>query len=480
MTSLVYSGDSDANHGMGYYHSDALAWSGGWHDGDAWSWHDGQWQWADSGVSSGSAWEGWWSDAGLSQDATLAWQGSSFSTTAYGGHVDPKSVADERTAQIHFAKTYQVLSEAIEKYPAAFREKLSFLDLGCAPGGFSQRMLEELYEGGSGFGVTLPFEVGGFPLLLHDPRFHVQACNLMELQSPADLECLELVDVIMADAQDLGKRSPANQREAKRRNKNSRNSKQQGDESELAAVGATCAALGIWALTLQEIRLGLGKLREGGTFFFRFGWRGRGDQEDHWYREAIMRLLGLILAVFKEVLPFKSEIYHQADPCFYVVAAGFDREGYVSGALESRLGEAIQSIIACQDVGDLPQCIETLAEFSTPENHQKIDELLDTVGRVRAIGLSSRSTVEAGGRESPEAQLIIRPVPYHLTMQRLRERMEQFGKIAYIRRRSHAIGVGADALIQFVQPAHAKMALEAVNEMKVLGGTVIARLGKTT
>lgn len=23
-----------------------------------------------------------------------------------------------------------------------------------------------------------------------------------------------------------------------------------------------------------------------GTFFFRFGWRGRGVQEEHWYREA--------------------------------------------------------------------------------------------------------------------------------------------------------------------------------------------------
>ena len=33
-------------------------------------------------------------------------------------------------------------------------------------------------------------------------------------------------------------------------------------------------------------------------------------------------------------------------------------------------------------------------------------------------------------------------------------------EIAYIKRRSHAIGVGADALIQFAQPAHAAYALE--------------------
>ena len=39
-----------------------------------------------------------------------------------------------------------------------------------------------------------------------------------------------------------------------------------------------------------------------------------------------------------------------------------------------------------------------------------------------------------------------------------------FAEIAYIKRRSHAIGVGADALIQFAQPAHAACALEATKQ----------------
>ncbi|CAK9094786.1 unnamed protein product [Durusdinium trenchii] len=223
--------------------------------------------------------------------------------------------------------------------------------------------------------------------------------------------------------------------------------------------------------------LGLGMLKAGGTFFFRFGWRGRGVQEEHWYREAIMRLLGLVLAYFDEVFPFKSEIYHQVQFLWNLllqfVSARREHFMHTPISLGTRLSSAIQKIIICQAYEDLPECIETLAEFSTPENHQRIDELLDKVGRVRAIGLSSRSTVQA--KESPEAQLVISPVPYHLTMQVLRQRMECFGKIAYIRRRSHAIGVGADALIQFAQPAHAACALEAVNDMKVLGPTVIAR-----
>ncbi|CAK9014604.1 U4/U6.U5 tri-snRNP-associated protein 1 (SNU66 homolog) (hSnu66) (Squamous cell carcinoma antigen recognized by T-cells 1) (SART-1) (hSART-1) (U4/U6.U5 tri-snRNP-associated 110 kDa protein) (allergen Hom s 1) [Durusdinium trenchii] len=167
------------------------------------------------------------------------------------------------------------------------------------------------------------------------------------------------------------------------------------------------------AINREAKKRSKGSRAKQGTFFFRFGWRGRGVQEEHWYREAIMRLLGLVLAYFDEAMWLSS---------------------------------AIQKIIICQAYEDLP-------EWLGHEDPGKITQ----------------------AKESPEAQLVISPVPYHLTMQVLRQRMECFGKIAYIRRRSHAIGVGADALIQFAQPAHAACALEAVNDMKVLGPTVIAR-----
>jgi len=221
--------------------------------------------------------------------------------------------------------------------------------------------------------------------------------------------------------------------------------------------------------------IGLGSLRSSGTFFFRFGWRGKGSHEEWWYREATMRLLSLLLVHFAEVAPFKSESYHQADPCFYVVATGFRREDWLAASLESRLREAIELIVKCERVDDLPRCIETMAEFATEEMHTRIDGLLDMVARMRAIGLSSRKTVEVQGRESPEAAVWISPVPYSLTMQRLRENMERYGKISYIKRRAHPVGVGADALIQFMQPAHATQALEAINSLKVLGHSVNAR-----
>merc|ERR1719401_2552450 len=100
--------------------------------------------------------------------------------------------------------------------------------------------------------------------------------------------------------------------------------------------------------------------------------------------------------------------------------------------------------------------------------------MLEAVGRLRAIGMASRHRVEGGGR-NPEAALYISPVPFSLTLQRLRERLERHGKILNIKRRDHPVGVGADAIIQFAQPAHASHALEAISELKLLGPGVAAR-----
>eukprot|EP00971_Amphidinium_carterae_P261839 5194015-Amphidinium_carterae.2 len=54
----------------------------------------------------------------------------------------------------------------------------------------------------------------------------------------------------------------------------------------------------ITVVSRKELMLGFGSLREGhhaaqlrtrlgGTFFFRFGWRGNGDSEEFWYLEAL-------------------------------------------------------------------------------------------------------------------------------------------------------------------------------------------------
>merc|ERR1712216_757455 len=117
---------------------------------------------------------------------------------------------------------------------------------------------------------------------------------------------------------------------------------------------------------------------------------------------------------------------------------------------------------------------EVMAEFATTEMRERTEELLDAVGKLRAIGVSSRRHHEGDGRPTPAAAIWISPVPMSLTMQKIREILERYGKISYVRRRAHAVGVGADALVQFTQPAHATCALKAVTDMMVLGQGVKA------
>lgn len=384
---------------------------------------------------------------------------------------------DDHTARVHFQKTYGVLAEILEAHPAAFERVSSFLDLGCAPGGFSQRLLEE-HPTARGLGVTMPLDGGGFPMLLQDERLQVKACDLMSLREPQDLQFdASPVDVCMADAQDLGRRTnPQHNHGAGRgRGKAAKAAaEKEAKTRENAGVQASLPVLGIWALTLQEILLGLENLATGGTFVFRFGWRGRGANEEPWYREATHLLFALVLAHFADVVAFKSEFSHQADASFYVVATAFQREEFIAAELGAKLRDMIGHVIDCSKTADLPWCMEALLPYLTPDIRARITEMLDEVGRKRAIGLASRHRVEAA-RASPEAAIWISPVPFSLTMQRLRERLERIGKISNLKRRSHPIGVGADALVQFAQPAHATAALEAVNDMKILGPSVVAK-----
>ena len=60
-----------------------------------------------------------------------------------------------------------------------------FMDLGCAPGGFSSFLLDdERCLGGAG--VTLSSSAGGFPTRLRRPNFFMQQRDLFELV-PEDL-----------------------------------------------------------------------------------------------------------------------------------------------------------------------------------------------------------------------------------------------------------------------------------------------------
>lgn len=438
----------------------ASGWAGSsaWQTQECWLGGDDDAWWASGSAANGWNQAGWW--------GTPASQAPAYTTT------------DEHTARVHFTKTYQVLSEVLEAHPAAFKDTSSFLDLGCAPGGFAARLLQE-HPSSWGFGVTLPVEAGGFPILLEHDRFQVQACNLMELTCE-DLDCpIDSVDVCLADAQDLGRRTNPSNQQPKGRGKAGKGGRAAagGVKATSGGVHAACAVLGIWAMTLQELMLGFSRLRTRGTLCFRFGWRGRGQNEEAWYREATTRLFALLFLYFAEVASFKSEFSHQADASFYVVASGFIRDDYCAKGLDQKLREAIQYVLECEIVSDLPWCFEDLIGNTVEkETRKRITEMLEKIGRLRAIGMASRHRVEAATTENPKAAMIwISPVPFHLTMPRLRECLERYGKIVGIKRRAHPVGVGADAMVQFVQEAHATAALEAISQWKVLGPTITAQ-----
>eukprot|EP00929_Paragymnodinium_shiwhaense_P098894 TRINITY_DN60417_c0_g1_i1.p1 TRINITY_DN60417_c0_g1~~TRINITY_DN60417_c0_g1_i1.p1 ORF type:complete len:497 (+),score=89.05 TRINITY_DN60417_c0_g1_i1:44-1534(+) len=453
----------------------------GWSDAHAWNWsNDGSW---DSGGISNDWWhssDGWWSlpashnykghgrgSGGKIQPVAdvvpgpPGASGGALSAT-FGSH------SDEHTARVHFGKTHQVLGDIMESHPDAFKKVNSFLDLGCAPGGFVSRLLEA-FPSAAGFGVTLPVQDGGFPMLITHAKLNVQCRDLMGIAGVKDLGLPDsgLVDVCTADAQDLGRRTTAGPK-----GRRGKGAAKATAETYDGGVGAVCGVLGIWALTLQEVLLALSALCDGGTFIFRFAWRGRERREEAWYRQSTHRLLAFVYAHFKDVSRYKSEFSHQAHSCFYLVCSCFRRDQFVEGNIDKRLEEARDRAAKCSKTSDLPWCMEGLAEFATSDFVEQVDKMLEEVGRLRQIGLASRQHVEETGKASPEAALWISPVPFSLTLPRLRERLERYGKIVNIKRRSHPIGVGADALVQFMQPAHASQALEAINQLGILGPNI--------
>lgn len=437
-----------------------------WQPNDAQFWPAMGWG-ADPWCTDGAGVQGWAVD-GWCTDGWDNWAGYPVAFMAPnmpGFTLTAIDAEEDNTARIHFGKTYMVLSEIIEKHPIAFGNVSVFLDFGCAPGGFSYRLLEE-QPFAQGFGVTMPVDSGGFPMVFADERLRVTGCDLMSLWSVQEIGCTGEVDLCLADAQDLGRRI-THVRGWKGAGRRFTGSGGKG-------VGATCPVLGIWALTLQEFALGFDSLREGGSFVFRFGWRGRITSEDMWYQTATHRLFALVFSLFAEVEHLKSEFSHQADSSFYIVASGFRRGVYTSTRLSEDIREAVKRVHQCERSLDLPWCVECLAQFMEPDVEARIEGLLDIVGKLRAIGLSSRLRQHDAGH-CAECSIFITPVPSNLTSQYLRDVLEQFGKVLNIRRRKHAVGSGADAFVRFAQPTHATTALDAIATQQVLGPNVVAK-----
>ena len=117
---------------------------------------------------------------------------------------------DEEGTMIHFQKCYYTFQElfdspCLKKF--AHHDKIAFLDIACAPGGFSQYLLDH-FPNSFGRGITLPENFGGFPVCVQTPHYHPHNGNsrfqlfyfdLLSMSDPYDSQIS--VDIVIGDAQ---------------------------------------------------------------------------------------------------------------------------------------------------------------------------------------------------------------------------------------------------------------------------------------
>jgi hypothetical protein len=197
---------------------------------------------------------------------------------------------------------------------------LVFLDIACAPGGFSQYLLDH-FPASRGYGITLPAELGGFPIAVRTfPMNRFKTCYFDLLSHPMSPPPTipELVDVAIGDAQYFPRSQEALEEYNGRK-----------------AGTVTGGRLG---LLLREFVIAFDSLREGGIFIFRFVvW-----EKVH---VNILRLFFLCFELFEDVKPFKSEYQHTADCTFYAVCSGFKKQRYFDLKVYTQLKAAYARVV---------------------------------------------------------------------------------------------------------------------------------------
>jgi hypothetical protein len=197
---------------------------------------------------------------------------------------------------------------------------LVFLDIACAPGGFSQYLLDH-FPTSHGFGITLPEYLGGFPIAVETfpmDRFKICYFDLLSHPMSPSPTMSEQVDIAIGDAQYFPRSQDALEEYQGRK-----------------AGTVTGGRLG---LLLREFVIAFDSLREGGIFIFRFVvW-----EKVH---ANILRLFFLCFDLFQDVKPFKSEYQHTADCTFYAVCSGFKKQRYHDLKVDTHLKAAYARVL---------------------------------------------------------------------------------------------------------------------------------------
>lgn len=235
--------------------------------------------------------------------------------------------SDSHGTWIHFQKCYSTFQEFFENENRYLLldflpvdRPLRFVDIACAPGGFSQYLLDH-FPYSQGYGITLPEELGGFPMAVTahpSERFRVCFFDLLSHPMAPAPVIHDRVDFAIGDAQYFPR------------------SQEALDEYKGRKAGTVTG--GRLGLLLREFVIALESLNEGGVFVFRFVvW-----EKVH---ANILRLFFLCFDLFETVQPFKSEYQHTADCTFYAVCCGFKRPVYEEQKIGVQLRAAYARVI---------------------------------------------------------------------------------------------------------------------------------------
>eukprot|EP00929_Paragymnodinium_shiwhaense_P094080 TRINITY_DN544_c0_g1_i1.p1 TRINITY_DN544_c0_g1~~TRINITY_DN544_c0_g1_i1.p1 ORF type:complete len:544 (+),score=123.58 TRINITY_DN544_c0_g1_i1:131-1762(+) len=359
----------------------------------------------------------------------------------YGGQAGSvTAVSKEYETEVHFQKCWGVMAELFEAHddfnalipPEGFK----FLDLGCAPGGFSSFLLDDP-RCKAGFGVTLPSLSGGFPVRVRRPNFFLQQGDLFEIGFN-DLLASK-VNVCICDAQYL-------------RNNISWDDKYKG-------VRCRSKQHGVWALLCKQMWLGLSKLETGGIIIFRFGWRDPGDHcpATRWYKKMTVRLFTILHDLFDEVRDVKSDYFNALQSSFYVACTNFDREKFEFRQVGKLLGNAFNYLITTEieDSNEL-EFLEAVDRIRTDETDNAINDMLDRINKLRLINEGSRRRHQQREVETkdPRAVLFIADLPIGTTDEELQSALSIFGRVMSMDRSGDSEKVS----VQFALASHARQA----------------------
>lgn len=357
-----------------------------------------------------------------------------------------KQANAEYETEIHFQKCYGVMDEIYEVHDDLAglvpETGFKFLDLGCAPGGFSSYLLED-HRCSMGFGVTLPSTIGGFPMRLRTSNFFLQQGDLFEL-GPTDLMAKD-VHICICDAQYF------------------RNETAWDDQY----TGVRCRSKqhGVWALLIKQFWLGLSRLMPGGILIFRFGWRD-GPPEDLatvWYKKCTLRLFTLLHDLFARVKDVKSDYFNALQSSFYVCCTGFRKKRFEDREVAKLLGSNFNYLVTTKinDANTL-EILQLVDKIRTQQVDDEISKMLDRIEKLRLINEQSRQRHkrEEDRRDDPRAAVLVSPVPDELSNEELSTMFSVYGRVKRVDRNRQKV------LVQFALLEHATAAVHAFSQGK--------------